>query len=221
MTKTICLVLAPAVFIASIGRVLAAADVKPEAKAVDGAIIQVSPSGAETKLTRGPSDSDPTVTPDGKHVVFVRSYPGSRLSPSVQPRPQSVHSEILRVGFDGKPPEVLFSGDVRYKQFAYDTYSSPRLTPDGRYLYFLVPLEAVSDGLVRLNLATRDLRVIMPAQTIVVLDHGRYKGFLIVQRRIQGTEGAIYPFWLLSPEGDPIRQIGNDDAATAFMRDQQ
>jgi hypothetical protein len=214
--STICLLLAPALFFAFLDTVQVKADVKAEVKVANGAIILVSPSGAERKLTRGPSDSDPSVTPDGKHVVFVRNFQGSRLPPSAQPRPQSIRSEILRVGFDGGQLEVLFSGRVRFKQFAYDTYSSPK----GRYLYFLVPLEAVSDGLVRLNLATGDLLVIMAAQRIVVLDKGRYKGFLIVQRRIQGSEGAAYPFWLLTPAGHPVRQIGNDDAVTTFIRDQ-
>lgn len=192
-----------------------------EVSVVDGAIVFVSSSGVERKLTAGPLDSDPSLCPDGKHVVFIRNYAGSKLPPDVQPRPQNFHSEIWQVGVDGKQPLLLFSREVHYKQFAYDSFSSPKMGADGRYVYFFVLLEVVSDGLVRLGLTTGDVKVLMPAQTLVVVQTGPYRGFLIVQRRMQAKEGAAYPFWLLSPDGDPVRQIGDEDAVRAFLSDQQ
>lgn len=89
----------------------------------------------------------------------------------------------------------------------------------------MIPLAAVCDGLVRLDRKTSQVKILTPAIQLTMLGKGTYKGFLVVQRRVdvvpdsEGQGGATYPFWLYSPSGEPIRQIGDDQAGEKFIQE--
>jgi dipeptidyl aminopeptidase/acylaminoacyl peptidase len=88
--------------------------------------------GAEEKRVVKPEDlvdirgvSDPQISPDGKRVAFVVSEPAERGKPE-KPR----DTNIWVVPADGSEPARPFAASPKGE-------TSPRWSPDGRYLAFL------------------------------------------------------------------------------------
>jgi len=190
---------------------------------LDGNVYITRPDGERRQITSTGKDYDPSLSPDGKYVVFARALEGPALPLNSQPRPQTVpRSELWIVGVGDGSPQRLFSGEVKAKEFRYVNFFKPELSPDNRWVYFLIPYAAVSDALVRLDRKTLQTKILMPAEQFSVLEEGRYKGFLVVQKRVQEDEGVAMPFWLVSPDGEPIRKIADTEAgAQRFIEGQR
>lgn len=210
------------VLMLSIGA-LAAAERGASVAAVGGNVYLTRPNGERIEMTSGGHDYDPSLSLDGRYVVFARAVPGPPFREG--PRGQQDRSELWIVGADGIGPRPLFSGEVRNGDFRYVEFSVPHLSLDNRYVYFAIPLAAVCSGLVRLDRRTSEVRILTPAKAFTVIESGKYRGYLVVMRRVDvfpyalGQGGAALPIWLYSPDGEPVRKIGDDDqAGDRFIR---
>jgi len=204
---------------------LAATGRKASVAAVEGNLYITLASGERREITSSGRDYDPSLSLDGRYVVFARAVPGPPFDEPPQPRGPQRRSELWMVGADGKDPRRLFSGEVRGGNFRYVEFSAPRLSLDNRYVYFMIPLAAVCGGLVSLDLRTSQVRILTPAIGLTMLDKGAYRGYMVVVRRVdvpidsEGQGGGTYPFWLYAPNGVPIREIGGDQAGERFIRE--
>ncbi len=212
------------VFLMSAVSALAAVAHGTSVATAEGNVYITRPDGLRTRITSSGKDYDPSLSLDEKYVVFARGVGGPLFREGPQPRGPKERSELWVVGSDGSNARPLFSGEVKYGNFRYVHFSAPHLSSDDRYVFFFVPLAATCDGLVRLDLRTTQVKVLTPAIGLTMLGGSSYRGYLLVQRRVEvpvsgeGQGGAIYPFWLYSPDGQPIREIGNDEAAKAFIQ---
>ncbi len=189
---------------------------------LEGNAYITRPDGERRQITSTGKDYDPSLSPDGKYIVFARAVEGPALPLASQPRPQTVpRSELWIAAVDGGSTQRLFSGEVKEKEFRYVNFFKPQLSPDNRWVYFLIPYAAVSDAVVRLDRKTLQTKILTPAEQFSVLKEGRYKGFLVVQKRVQEDEGVSLPFWLVSPDGEPIRKIATTEAGAKRFIEQQ
>jgi Tol biopolymer transport system component len=193
--------------------VATAAETGVSVKASGGNVYVIHPNGERKQVTSGGRDYDPSLSRDGKYIVFARETDGPPLPLAAQPRPQKVpRSELWRIDVDGANPELLFAGEIKEGNFRYANFSKPQMSPDDHSVYFLIPYAAVTDAVVRLDLKTSQARLLMPCEQFSIIQEGRYGGFLVIQKRVQEREGIAVSFWLVSPDGEPIRKIADTEA---------
>jgi len=198
---------------------LAAAGHEVSVAAIEGNVFITLAGGGRRQITFGGKDYDPSLSLDERSVVFARAVQGPAVSTDAQPRGPQDRSELWIVRVDGSDPQRLFSGEVREKDRRYVHFSVPHLSLNNRYVYFLIPYAVVIDALVRLDRTTSRVRILTPAEQFTLLDRGAYKGFLLVQKRAHEEQGLVYPFWLFSPNGEPIRKVADGEAgAVAFVQ---
>jgi dipeptidyl aminopeptidase/acylaminoacyl peptidase len=183
----------------------------------DGNLYYTDGQKQTLQLTSGGADSDPSLSPDGRTVIFVRrtAIPAGFIEPmNLHP----VRSEICLISATGAGLKVVFGGTIAADDHTYATFSDPHLAPDNRRAYFLIHLAVVEFGLVKLDLGDGRAQMISPSLDWHVIASGRYAGDLLVQRRKQTVDGIYVAYWLLSEDGTVLGLAGESEReALAFL----
>ena len=188
-----------------------------------GDIYLSGPAGHEEKLTSSGRDSDATLSADKKKVVFVRVI---RDRPDASGLGKAVdQSEIDTIDLASPTREthVLLDSPIHARGLQFQWFSSPGLSPDGRFVYFSVPdYSTVSPGLFELDTTTRTVRPLAPALRYWIVPAGVYRGDLVVWQNPVFVGGGRYDvFNLIKPSGDLVGAVGfNQAQVDAFMAEQ-
>jgi len=183
---------------------------------VDGNILLTNRLGEIRTLTRSGRDSQPAISPDGKAIVFVRST-GKTIQGNVG---DEEATELWLIGSDGLSSERLVSGreDTNPKK-NLAVLSSPQFSPDGTKIYFLSTAWVTSDAVHVVDIESKVESFVCDGNTIDVIRAGKYRGFLVVQKHkyYSGERGGSYDhYWLVSPKGVDVRQIGEEEDYQRF-----
>jgi hypothetical protein len=165
-------------------------------------------------------DYDPSLSTDGKTVIFVRRtlMPAGFEEPA---NPNPVNTQIWMANIDGTgKAKMVFAGPIILKGGSeYATFSKPRIAPDKRHAYFLIDLAVVETGLVRLDLASSQAEFVTAALDYYLIVRGRYVNDLVVQKRKLVEFGVTTFFWLFTPEGKELGFVGESaEEAQEFLR---
>jgi len=101
-----------------------------------GNIFHVDGHGVARQLTTGGMDSDPSLSFDGRTVIFVRrtSTPAGFEEPTdLHPTRNQIHVAGVANATESKAvfDDLVVVGNARYA-----TFSEPHLAPDNRHAYF-------------------------------------------------------------------------------------
>ena len=179
--------------------------------AKDGNVFIRNRSGQTKRLTTLGRDSQPSLSPDGKRIAFVRSTRGKTVQTSLS---DTEATELWLIDSDGKQPELLVSGkeDGDPKKSLAD-FSSPQFSPDGRKIYFMSVGWVTSGAVHVVDVQSRRESFVSPGNTLEVIQRGKYRGYLIVQEHkyfFGAKVGSYDHYWLLTPNGREIRHIGGE-----------
>jgi len=120
----------------------------------------------------------------------------------------------------GDDLRLLFGGVVDAWNFKYVTFLTPRLAPDRQHLYFMIMLSATENAIVKVGIESGQYEVICNAIEYFLMDSGRYKGDLVVEKKKYLPEGISQLFWLVSPEGEELGYVGASEIdAKRFLDD--
>jgi hypothetical protein len=177
-----------------------------QAEVRGGNVYYTDGGGHTIQVTTSGLDHDAALSPDGKTIIFVRdtSEP-ARFDEPANDRP--TQRQIWTVGTEGTAgPRLVFSQPVVLKDWSeYVSFSAPRLSPDNRFVYLLIPLSVTEGGLIRLDLKTKQTLLLTSALTFEVVGPGTFEGDLVVQIRKPLDGGFSRYYWLITPEG---RELG-------------
>lgn len=176
-------------------------------------------SGNESKqLTNTGNDSFPTLSPDKKSIAFLRGegpeIPEQCLTDNGEP-----HSwQIWLYDLVGEKEDLLVAANFNCKNIeemiVFPKPGSLTFSPDSKLLYFLADAWATSSKLHVVDIASKNQHFLVPANSIKVVDHGEYKGFLIIQQhRYFLNSGSYNWYWLFSPEGKEVGALGDTESA--------
>jgi dipeptidyl aminopeptidase/acylaminoacyl peptidase len=183
----------------------------PVVSAESGNIVVADAGGEPRRLTTGGRDTQPSLSPDGKLVVFVRGGDGTVVAGSGDVEANS----IWIVDVEGKQPRLLVKSAAHANvEQLLGALSAPQFSPDGKSVYFTSAAWATSGAVHRVDVATGVVRFVSPGNSLEVLRAGQYAGHLVVQKHKYFLGGGSYDwFWLLTPDGKEVDAIGDDPAS--------
>lgn len=167
-------------------------------------------------ITSGHRDSDPVLSPDGRHVVFQRQIPGKLLVDCSATGDGATPVELWMADADGRAPRRLLElhseKDVKTTVCAFD---SVQFSPDGQILYFETPAWATSGAIHVYDFKTGRESFLMAGDSLLVLrtcHFAPYQGDLIVsQHRYFVFSGSYDWSFLFTPDGKEVGPLGDGD----------
>jgi Tol biopolymer transport system component len=175
-----------------------------------GRVVARDGAGHEAALTSGAQDGQPSLSPDGRWVVFLRDRAGA---------PEETR-DLYRVRVDGGDPEQILADD---SGVALDDLGAARLhgmlTPalslDGKSVFFEL-FVGNSNVVYAVDLATRKVRYVTSSWGWLLIPRGPYRGQLLVMRHaLRGPPrfGSYETCFVMSTKtGRDLRRVGCDPA---------
>ncbi len=174
----------------------------------NGSIFLKDQKGSEIRLTYSGRDSEPSLSPDGAMVAFVRDTPQKRIWTGIGEAPAT---ELWIVDVSSKKAErVLRAKNSDKMEERLSGFHALQFSQDSDSIYFLSEAWATSGAVHRLNLTTKKERFIVPGLGFEVIREGEYSGYLKVRIRKYYEEfgrGAYDCDYVLTPEGKEIKVI--------------
>jgi hypothetical protein len=181
---------------------------RPQALVKEGNVIIRWQNGQERSITTSGRDSDPSMSCDGRHVAFIRrigAYTGANGTPVDD-------TQIWLADLTGPAPvlHVALDGPVELRGYRFRWFTSPKLSPAGDAVYFLVQEYAsVSPGLYRLDLASTQTHFLALALELWTVSWGPFKGNLIVHQYPMLIGGGRYDVYnMIDSSGTLIGAAG-------------
>ena len=190
----------------------------------NGNIIYVDAAGREQQITEGHDDRGPSLSLDGRSVVFVRvtktaAYPSQPLEMQV------LESELWLADISGrKRAAAILRGSVAAPdRRSLSSFFDPQFAPAGEFVYFLAEYSATSHALFRLDVSRHEAAFLTGGVIgFAVLTRGVHRGQLIASMRTASADpdrGISHPFYILDSQGRQIRRIADESAdLTSLVR---
>ena len=176
----------------------------------DGNIQFTNKTGQTTTLTSSGHDSDPSLSPDGKTIVFARATPERKVPTGSG----DDTSEIWLLGVDGKNARKIVEPKAAEKTEAIlAELSSPQFSSDGTKIFFETTAWTTSGAIHVFDLATKKEHFVCAGGGLEVIHSGEYKDCLLVTQHRYFIGGGSYDWvWLLRSDGKEVGPVGEDTA---------
>lgn len=174
-----------------------------------GRIVFVEANGKKLPLTSGAQDSQPSLSLDGKAVVFVRKGSGKKLESAAGEVEANELWWISTAG--GKPRQLVKSAGSDDPKKFLGGLQAPQFSPDGKTVFFMSAAWATSSSVHKVDVASGKTSFVTDGNTLEVIPSGEHQGKLIVQKHKYFLAGGTYDwFWLVDPDGKEVGPIGED-----------
>lgn len=174
-----------------------------------GAVTYTARDGSKRRLSDGPQDEQPVLSPNGRAVVFLRNLPGRSIAAGSGEVParelwlvpvEGGSAHRLLAPRDDPKPERLLAG-----------LQNPRFSPDGSVVYVESAAWATSGAIHAVEARSGRERFVVAGHSLTVVPSGPYRGCLVVmQHRYFLGGGSFDWYWLFRPEGKEVGPIGED-----------
>lgn len=174
-----------------------------------GNIFIADSSGEQKQLTASGRDSSPTLSPDGRWIVFVRTVAGKKIASGAD---ESDPAELWQVRADGKESTLLLRTRASEKvENLIAAFDDLQFSADGRLVYFVTPAWATSGAVHVVDTTNRKERFVLAGHNLEVVRSGEYRDHLLLQQHRYFVGGGSYDwFFLFSPDGKEIGPVGED-----------
>jgi WD40-like Beta Propeller Repeat len=168
-------------------------------------------------ITTGGHDSDPVLSPDGKHVVFERATGGPAPKDCSADLSTARATDLWTVGGDGKDARKLLGlhTDQNAERMVC-AFGNKQFSSNGQLLYFETPAWAVSGAVHVYDFGSGRERFFLAGNGVTVLNacsDRQYRDDLVVAQHRYFAFGGSYDWlWLFSPAGKEIGPVGENDA---------
>jgi len=171
-----------------------------------GNIYFTDSAGQEIQLTSTGRDTSPSLSPNGRLIVFVRTNTYEKIDAGVG---EVDHTELWVVNLgDKKSERVLGSRDAANPKEILAGFADPQFSNNSKDIYFLSAAWATSGAVHRLDLQTKEERFISSGLNFEVIRKGRFKGNLRINKHKYYKEGGSYDCdYIVTPNGKEIKII--------------
>lgn len=185
---------------------------------VESGNIYYGSDNESIQLTNTGNDGFPALSPNKKSIVFLRRS-GPAIPQECLTDNAETHSwQIWLYDLVSKKEDLLVAANFNCENIeemiVFPEVGSLTFSPDSKSLYFLTNAWATSSKLHVVDIASKKQHFLMQANSIKVVNHGKYKGYLIVQQHRYFLNSGSYDwYWLFSPEGKEIGPLGEEESA--------
>jgi len=183
----------------------------------DGSIFFADASGRVTQLTTSGLDFAPSLSPDGKLVVFVRHTPGQTVTVGWG---ETEARELWVIGVDAMNARLLARGAKKVPWT--DTLAQldrPQFLSDSRRVVFGSALAVVHGTVNLVDIDTGQIRRIGGGNFSEVVREGRYRDNLIVIQHRYFLQGGSYDwYWVVDLDGKEVGPIGPDEKQVEWFK---
>lgn len=167
------------------------------------------------QLTYLGKDHFPILSPNKKFIAFVRI--GRKHIPehcrSFSDTLSDYNEQLWIMNLETKKEKRIVNSRF-YCNSPTKMIINPRLltfSPDSNILYFLTSAWVTSGAIHMVNIDGSNLHYLFPANSLDIIMHGKYKGFLIIQqhRYFHSKLGSYEGYWLYSPLGKEITSLSD------------
>jgi dipeptidyl aminopeptidase/acylaminoacyl peptidase len=175
-----------------------------------GNIYYSSPGRPQRQLTSNGGDSDPSLSPDGNKVAFVRRK-------GIGARQEGTQVWIIDLKAASRP-SLLLDSPLTIAGETHSSFSKPQFSPDDMKVFALIdygdPAHATTQAAISVDVQTKVVHFVAPALDLRVVLTGAYEGDLIIQqRRPKVGQGYYFWYYLFDQSGKELGIIGQDGKA--------
>ncbi len=180
----------------------------------NGNLILQSHDGKKTVLTHGWRDSEPTFSPDGKRIVFVRQY-------TDKPGPWGPGTDLRIIRTEGTGERVIVKdGAASGRNKFLSSLNSPQFLNDSRRVAFHSGWAATHGSVHVVDIKTGAIRFVSAGNSVCVVNSAeykdKYKDYLIIKIRHYFFAGGSYEFYyLVSLNGKVGAPVGDSEMSLA------
>lgn len=160
----------------------------------------VSATGQTTTISADPNSSNPSLSPDGHTVAFVRLEPEAATASADNARSSLWLGDCVT----GKSQLLLASKYADNPQNDLSAIDGSEFSLNGGFVYILTSAWATSGAIHQVNIKNGTERFIIDGNSVAVIRHGRYAGYLLVSRHLYrdaDNGGAYDPMFVVNPDG--------------------
>lgn len=171
-----------------------------------GNILFTDADGKTVQLTSSGTDAFPSLSPDGRMVVFVRTVKGGPISTGSSEGPptelwvtdiRTLKAELLVASKQAEDMKEVLAG------FTY-----PQFSVDGKRIFFLSSAWATSDAVHCVDVASKRQRFVTDGNSLEVIRSGPHRGKLRINqhRYRKGIGGAYDRDYIFSEGGIEVKK---------------
>lgn len=160
----------------------------------------------ETQLTALERDSEPSLSPNGKLAVFVRT---TTKQPIDTGNGESAWTELWTTNIaTQKAEKIVDSKASDQMQKVLAGFSSPQFSANAKSVFFLSQAWVTSAAVHRVDLQTKQVQFVTAGNDLVVIRQGQYLGYLqINQHRYHKNRGSYDCDYIFNTAGKEVKII--------------
>jgi Tol biopolymer transport system component len=171
-----------------------------------GNIVYTDVHGKTTQLTNSGVDAFPSLSPDGRMVVFVRTVKGEPVSTGSS---EGLPTELWVTDIRTLKAEMLVaSKQAEDMKEVLAGFTYPQFSVDGKRIFFLSAAWATSDAVHCVDIASKRQRFVTDGNSLEVIRSGALKGKLRINqhRYRKGIGGAYDHDYIFSEDGIEVKK---------------
>ncbi len=173
----------------------------------DGNLFFNAKDGSTSQITSTGLDSDPSLSPDKKFVVFVRRTPLHKINTAIGPVDGN-ELWIKDTSSKSEAQQILVGWEAGVDGIPFAGFHEPRFSLDAGRIYFVQEIGWPCHDVLMLELKSGEIRDLGKGMAVEVMESGEYAGYLLVLR----CSCRVWPeyslrYWLLDSTGGDVRGL--------------
>ena len=166
-----------------------------------GNVLLKDSNGAVQMLTTSGRDNFPSLTCDGKRVLFARHDASDEF-----------HTQIYAMDLASRATTLIFAGPVSYHGEQIQYLADPQFDERDRVLYLVARTSVTTGVIFAVDLETKKASEVAEGIGFTLVSRGKHASELVAyQRRLSITDEVYYVHWLYSRTGRDLGIAGPDD----------
>lgn len=170
----------------------------------NGKIFHRNERGEVQQVSAEQHNTNAVISPNQKWGAYIHAEEAT---------PDDSAHEIWLVDMDTRASRMVVRSQTNDKpENNLTQLHNLKFSPDGRSLYFMTAAWATSGAVHQLDIATLQQHYVTDGNSLDIIPHGKYAGYLVVTKHIYlRGGGSVENYCLLKPNGRQVKCAGDSE----------